>query len=79
MQYLLLVYVDEAMVQALPDGRFEGADVLEGPEGDLLLRAAVTITGDEIAFDFEGTAPQHDGNLNCPLAVTRSACYFVVR
>ena len=23
--------------------------------------------------------PQHDGNLNCPLAVTRSACYFVVR
>ena len=24
-------------------------------------------------------SPQHDGNLNCPLAVTRSACYFVVR
>ena len=23
--------------------------------------------------------PQHEGNLNCPLAVTRSACYFVVR
>src|SRR5262249_23092695 len=29
--------------------------------------------------DFEGTAPQHGGNLNCPLAVTRSACYLVVR
>jgi N-methylhydantoinase B len=63
----------------LPNGRFEGADVLEGPEGDLVVRAAVTIAGDEIAFDFEGTAPQHDGNLNCPLSVTRSACYFVVR
>jgi N-methylhydantoinase B len=23
--------------------------------------------------------PQHEGNLNCPLAVTRSAAYFVVR
>ncbi len=23
--------------------------------------------------------PQHSGNLNCPLAVTRSACYFAVR
>jgi N-methylhydantoinase B len=63
----------------LPDGRFEGADVLEAPEGDLALHAAVTIAGDGIAFDFEGTAPQHPGNLNCPLSVTRSACYFVVR
>ena len=26
-----------------------------------------------------GTAPQYRGNLNCPLAVTRSACFFVVR
>ena len=32
-----------------------------------------------IEIDFAGTAPQHEGNLNCPLAVTRSACYFVVR
>ena len=32
-----------------------------------------------LAFDFDGTAPQHLGNLNCPLSVTRSACYFVVR
>jgi N-methylhydantoinase B len=30
-------------------------------------------------IDFRGTSPQHDGNLNCPLAVTRSASYFVVR
>ncbi len=26
---------------------------------------------------FEG--PQHDGNLNCPLSVARSACFYVVR
>ena len=43
------------------------------------LRAALTITGEEIEIDFTGTAPQHTGNLNCPLAVTRSAAYFVVR
>src|SRR5436190_763077 len=34
---------------------------------------------DEATLDAPGTAPQHQGNLNCPLAVTRSACYFVVR
>src|SRR5262249_5221590 len=48
-------------------------------EGSLEIRAVVTIAGDEVEIDFAGTSPQHDGNLNCPLAVTRSACYFVVR
>jgi N-methylhydantoinase B len=47
--------------------------------GELELHATVTIEGDELEICFAGTAPQHDGNLNCPLAVTRSACYFVVR
>jgi N-methylhydantoinase B len=63
----------------LPNGRFEASDVLEGPDGELVLRAAVTVADDEVEIDFAGTDPQHDGNLNCPLAVTRSACYFVVR
>jgi N-methylhydantoinase B len=68
-----------AAIAELPDGRFEASDVLEAEEGDLELRAALTIDGDELELDFAGTAPQHEGNLNCPLAVTRSACYFVVR
>ena len=38
-----------------------------------------TVTGEELELDFTGSAPQHDGNLNCPLAVTLSACYFAVR
>jgi N-methylhydantoinase B len=68
-----------AAIAALPDGRFEAADVLEAERGELELRVAVTIRGDEVELDFAGTSPQHDGNLNCPLAVTRSASYFVVR
>jgi N-methylhydantoinase B len=68
-----------AAIAALPDGRFEAGDVLEALEVDLELRAAVTIAGEHIEIDFAGTAPQHEGNLNCPLAVTRSAAYFVVR
>src|SRR5438093_73592 len=66
-------------IAALPDGRYEAHDVLEAVGGELELRTAVTIDGDELEIDFTGTARQHDGNLNCPLAVTRSACYFVVR
>jgi len=78
----LLAYserVVRAGILALPDGRYEAVDALETPDGALELRAAVTIGGDAIEIDFEGTAPQHVGNLNCPLAVTRSACFYVVR
>jgi N-methylhydantoinase B len=63
----------------IPDGRYEAADSLEPVEGELELRAAVTVAGDSVDIDFEGTSPQYAGNLNCPLAVARSAAYFVVR
>jgi N-methylhydantoinase B len=78
----LLAYserVVRAGIERLPDGRFEATDVMEAIEGDLELRAAVMVDGDELEIDFAGTAPQHPGNLNCPLSVTRSATYFVVR
>jgi N-methylhydantoinase B len=68
-----------ATIARLPGGRFEAEDVLEPTEGELTIRAAVTVAGDEIEIDFAGTSPQHAGNLNCPLAVARSASYFVVR
>ncbi len=78
----LLAYSERVVRSAisnLPDGHAEAEDVLESREGDLVIRASVTIAGTEIVIDFAGTAPQHQGNLNCPLAVTRSAAYFVVR
>jgi N-methylhydantoinase B len=68
-----------AAIAKLPNGRFAAEDVLEAAAGALPIRAAVTVTGEEIEIDFTGTSSQHDGNLNCPLAVTRSACFFVVR
>jgi N-methylhydantoinase B len=71
--------VVRAGIAELPDGSFEAADVLEADDGELAIRVRVTVAGDEIKVDFAGTDPQHGGNLNCPIAVTRSACYFVVR
>jgi N-methylhydantoinase B len=68
-----------ACLGALPDGERHAEDVLEAIEGDLPLRLRASIEGERLVLDFTGSAPQHDGNLNCPLAVTRSACYFAVR
>jgi N-methylhydantoinase B len=63
----------------LDDGVYHARDVLEAREGDLKVVLSATVEGDRLTLDFTGTAPQHDGNLNCPLAVTRSACYFAIR
>jgi N-methylhydantoinase B len=68
-----------ACLADLPDGERTAQDVLEAAEGDLTLRLTATVRGDELTLDFSGSADQHGGNLNCPLAVTRSACWFAVR
>ncbi|MBV9537002.1 MAG: hydantoinase B/oxoprolinase family protein, partial [Solirubrobacterales bacterium] len=47
--------------------------------GDLEIALEATVQGDRLVLDFTGTAAQHGGNLNCPLAVTLSACYFALR
>ena len=68
-----------AAITRLPDGRRSAEDVVEGVGGDLTIRATVEVDGDEIRIDFDGTDAQDAYNLNCPLSVTKSACYFVVR
>jgi len=68
-----------ACLAAMPDRTVEATDVLEAPEGDLELRLRAVLAGDRLILDFAGSAAQHAGNLNCPLAVTRSACLFAVR
>jgi N-methylhydantoinase B len=71
--------VVRAAISRLPDGRYVATDVLEAHDDDVTIRATVTVDRDVITIDFAGTDRQHDGNLNCPLAVARSASYFVVR
>ena len=73
----------QARLAELPDGTYEAEDVLEddadGTERDVRLRVAATIDGEHLALDFSGTDPQADGNLNCPLSVTKSAAFFAAR
>jgi N-methylhydantoinase B len=68
-----------ARIAELEDGVREARDVLEAEEGDLELRLRAMVEGDRVTLDFSGSAAQHGGNLNCPLAVTLSACYFALR
>jgi N-methylhydantoinase B len=68
-----------ACLLELEDGVRSARDVLEAREGDLEIVLEATVARDRVKLDFSGTASQHEGNLNCPEAVTRSACYFAMR
>lgn len=71
-----------AVIDELPDGTYTADDVLEGDgvtEDLVPIRVAVTIRGSDVVVDFAGTSDAVVGNVNCTLAVTRSACFFAVR
>jgi N-methylhydantoinase B len=69
-----------ASIERIPDGTYHARDVLEAEGGaDVAIEATVTVRGHQVEVDFTGTDPQTDGNLNCPLSVTKSAVYYVLR
>ncbi len=66
----------QKVIGRLRDGRFEyvmddGSRIRVNVQVDREARRAV--------IDFTGTSPQHPGNLNAPLAVTRAAVLYVFR
>lgn len=72
-------------ITALPDGTWTFQDHLDsyGPEPAQQeatpIRAMVTVDGDRIHFDFEGSGPQRRGNVNAVEAVTSSAVIWALR
>ena len=69
-------------VRELPDGEYSAEDVMEGDgivDEDIQIKATVTVEEGSMSIDFSGTAEAVRGNVNCPLPVTRSACYFALR
>src|SRR5919107_554387 len=69
-------------IRELPDGEYGAEDFMEGDgvtDEDIPIRMTVTVEGDSMLMDLSETADAVAGNINCPLTVTRSACYFALR
>lgn len=79
----LLTYGEQTMravIAAIPDGDYSFEDRLEVGAAGLAVRVTATVTGDRLRLDFSGSAPEtEDTSLNAVAAVTRSACYYVLR
>jgi N-methylhydantoinase B len=71
-----------AVLSRLPAERLTATDCLEGDgvtSDELPIAVEIEIRDGVFHADFTGTAAAAPGNVNCPLAVTRSAVLFVVR
>jgi len=74
-----------AALASMPDGSWSFADVLDSagprPSQQVPTRILVRVTkeGEAITFDFTGTDPQGDGNVNAVEAVTVSAVAWALR
>ena len=72
-----------AVVSGLPDGVYSYTDYVDGC-GDkypnpLPIHVAITVKGDQLTFDFTGTAEQIKAPINVPYPCTQAAVFFAVK
>jgi N-methylhydantoinase B len=66
-------------LQSLPDGTYRFEDFMDDDglgHTDIRIQVSLTIRDGHIGVDFNGTADQVEGNINCPLSVTAAAVYY---
>jgi N-methylhydantoinase B len=66
-------------ISRIPPGTYRFADYLDDDgfeSAPLKIAVRVEVKGDSATLDFEGTAPQTRGPVNCPRAVTISAVFY---
>jgi len=69
-------------ISALPDGRYEFSDHVDddGAGTEMIpIHVAVTVAGDEITCDFEGTSPQVRGNINAVWPALAATVYYALK
>ncbi|MFV1961036.1 MAG: hydantoinase B/oxoprolinase family protein [Acidimicrobiia bacterium] len=69
-------------IASIPDGRYEFTDHLDdyGPGTDpLIVQVAVTVDGDALTVDFDGSSPQTESGLNAYLNYTKSYSFAAIK
>ena len=71
-----------SVIAEIPDGSYSYESFIDGfgenPQ-PIRFRAKVTIAGDEITIDMDGTSPQVPAGINAPVPFTKAACYAALR
>jgi N-methylhydantoinase B len=81
----MLDYSERRMIAGLrqiPDGTYEGEDVMEGDgihERPLAIRVSVTVSDGQLTADFSASDPQTAGPLNCRWPSVAACVYYVLK
>jgi len=70
-----------AGLRAFPDGTYTGVDYVDDDgftDEPIRLQVNVHKQGDTATVDFDGTAKQVRGNINCPIATVHAAVYYAL-
>jgi N-methylhydantoinase B/oxoprolinase/acetone carboxylase alpha subunit len=81
----VIAYGERRALAEVPDGTWSVTDVLDSTgsateqQQPATIAVTLTVEGETVTFDFTGTDPQSDGNVNAVEAVTVSAVAFALR
>ena len=68
-----------AQLGQMRDGSYDHAIAIEGSDGPIDLACRVTIAGDVLTVDFDGTGGSVRQGINVPLCYTRAMVYYTVK
>jgi len=66
----------------IPDGEYSFQDIMDDDgmgNSNIIIRVMVCVSEGKVFVDFDGTAKQVRGNINCPLSVAAAGVYYVFR
>jgi N-methylhydantoinase B len=69
-------------IRAIPDGSYTAEDWLEGDgwtNDPIHARVTVTVEGDELTMDWDGTGPQVRGGVNLPMSATYGVGIYALK
>ncbi len=72
----------QAGLARIPNGEYKFDDVLDDDgfgNTDIKISVSLEISDAGIVADFQGTSPQVEGNVNCPLSVAAAAVFYCFR
>jgi N-methylhydantoinase B len=81
----MIAYSERQMrsyIADLPDGTYRFEDFIDNDgivDEPIPVRLAITITGDRMHFDFNGTGPKSRGPLNMSRNTTLSSCFVAIK
>ena len=59
-------------IRALPDGVYTNSITIDGFDAPLMIACAITVEGDELTVDYDGSSPQVDRGINVVLNYTHA-------